>query len=148
MTTATVRYKSFLFINPLSLIIQCTVFCRLKNFAPACPDAIILESAYYGIMNTEQQPPDRSDVLPLSPKEMMRQTVVLLANHEIITPTYVESWNLKEDATKWGILRFGPLGPAKFMVAQIRDPRLIIPEPLYRYSCLLYTSPSPRDGLL
>lgn len=81
-------------------------------------------------MNTERQPPDRSDAPPLSPKELMRQTVVLLANHKIITPTDVESWNLKEDATKWGILRFGPLEPTKFMVAQIRDARLITSEPV------------------
>ena len=81
-------------------------------------------------MNTEQQPPDRSDVLPLSPKELMRQTVVLLANQEDITPTDVESWNLDEDVTNWGYLRFGPLGPTKFMVAQIRDARLITSEPV------------------
>lgn len=80
------------------------------------------------------QPPDRSDIPPLSPKELMRQTVVLLANREDITPADVENWNIDVDATKWGVLRFGPLGPAKFLVAQIRDPRLIISEPLLNWS--------------
>jgi len=81
-------------------------------------------------MNQEQQPPDRSDAPPLSPKELMRQTVVLLANREDINPTDVEAWNINEDAAKWGALRFGPWGPTKFLVAQIRDPRLIVSTPL------------------
>lgn len=111
---------------------------RSLTFAPCCVGAIIVESAYYRIMSKEQQPPDRSDAPPLSPKELMRQTVFMLANREDITPADVGNWNIDEDATKWGFLRFGPLGPAKFMVAQIRDPRLVISEPLlYRSSNLL-----------
>ena len=108
------------------------VFRHPEDFTPSCRDAIILESAYYRIMNEEQQPPDRSDAPPLSPKELMRQTVVLLANREDINPADVEGWNIDEDATKWGALRFGPWGPTKFLVAQIRDPRLIISEPLLK----------------
>ena len=60
----------------------------------------------------------------------MRQTVVLLANREDINPADVEGWDLDEDVTNWGYLRFGPLGPTKFMVAQIRDARLITSEPV------------------
>ena len=69
----------------------------------------------------------------------MRQTVFKLANREVITPADVEGWKIDMDATKWGVLRFGPLGPAKFMVAQIRDPRLIISEPLLNQRSNLLT---------
>ncbi len=77
-------------------------------------------------MNKEPQPRDRSDAPPLSPKELLRQTVFMLATRETVNANDMLNWGISEDTVKWGIDRF----PGRFVVAQIRDPRLILKGPI------------------
>ncbi len=88
-------------------------------------------------MTSETQPLDRSDAPPLYPKELLRQTVVNLANLE---------GGDDADVVKMGII---DLGPGELLVARIKDPKYLFPRdvlellPSFLFKLTVYHS-TPR----